>query len=102
MWEIALGIALVTLAGCAPTHINTACGLATSWDDCAPVRTQSAYNPAAAAAAMQLMQMNNANFNAQQQRQVDIFRAGVSNPYAQQPIRLQTTCMRAGNMLSCN
>jgi hypothetical protein len=76
MRKAAVGIALLALGACAPTRMNTACGLATSWDDCAPVPIQRTYNPAAAAAAMQMMQMNNDNYNASQQRQVDIFRAG--------------------------
>jgi hypothetical protein len=47
---------------------------------------------------MQIMKMNNDNFNAQQQRQVDIFRAGMPQP----PVRLQTTCYTTGNITTCN
>ena len=49
---------------------------------------------------MQIMKMNNDNFNAEQQRQVDIFRAGMPQP--QQPTRLQTTCQTIGNTTYCN
>lgn len=56
------------------------------------------YDPNRAAAMMQIMKMNNDNFNAQQQRQVDIFRAGMP----QQPMRLQTTCQRIGDFTYCN
>ncbi len=46
---------------------------------------------------MQAAQMSNDNFNATQQRQVDIFRAGLMP----QPTRLETTCHTYGNTTSC-
>lgn len=47
---------------------------------------------------LQTQKMNNDNFNAQQQRQVDILRAGMP----QQPVRLQTSCQRLGDFTYCN
>ncbi len=50
-------------------------------------------------ALLAIQKQNNDNFNAQQQRQVDIFRAGLASPQA--PRSTSTTCTPLGNSVSC-
>lgn len=59
---------------------------------CGEMRPLSPYQ------AMAIMQMNNANFQAQQERQVEIFRASL----ARQPMRLRTTCTTLGAFTTCD